>query len=240
MAKRPGFQFRTSRAKMPKLNITVSSSSQVPSDMPSTQRGPAVAVPLPQQSEDMWPDDDDDELIMLASQAAEKVDAVAEMVFSETLGDKLNYDKFRKEVQSSTQLNKPTNELNDFMCVDEDVFADIPEYNVAPKPVSKPKPKPPANGVSDEVFAKPSTSLAVRNLQKAENLAPAPSTSSAATNHQQMEHTKIAAQNTFLSNKMRDQKKEIENLKEALAKVKETCQTKEGEVAEWSRGVPGD
>lgn len=246
MAKRPVFQYRMPRAKMPKLNITISSSQQGPSNMlPPQRQQDAPTVVHPQQSEDMWPDDDDDELIMLASQAAEKVEAHAEIVLSEAMGDKLNYDNFRREVQASTQLSGPSNMLDDFMCVDENVFADIPECDIAPKTVAQPKPKPaPTTAVTEnerglrspatvngrkDTFAVPSTSAAAKNPQPVGELPAATSTSAAVTKNQ-IENAKITAQNTFLSNRMRDQKKEIENLKETLAKLNEKCQTKEGEV----------
>lgn len=159
----------------------------------------------------MWPDDEDEEMILLASQAVEKVDAHAEMVLTQAMGSNLNYDKFRLEVQSTTQLTKTNNVLDAFLGDDdEEVFAEIPDCDIAPKPVAQPHKKPPAPLVSEDMFSEPSTA--------------------AAQNHQKMENAKIAAQNTFLSSRMRDQKKEIENLKEALAKLNEKCQTKEGEV----------
>lgn len=182
--------------------------------MSPPQRERVAPIDLPQPSEDMWPDDDDDELILLASQAAEKVEANAEIVLTQAMGSNPNYDRFRMEVQSSTQLSKPNNVLDDFMGLDEDVFAEIPDVDIDPKTVTKPKEKPPAPKVSEDIFATPSTSAAAKN-------------------HQKMENAKIAAQNTFLSNRLRDQKKEIENLKEALAKMNERCQTKEGEVIDF-------
>lgn len=209
MAKRAVFQYRMPRAKMPKLNITISSSQQGPSNMlPPPQRERDAPVAQPSQVPDMWPDDDDDELIMLASQAAEKVEANAEIVLSQAMGSNLNYENFRMEVQSSTQLTKPNSVMDDFMCVDEELFAGILECDIAPKPVAKPT----VPIVSEDIFAEPSTSTAVKN------------------NHQQMENAKVAAQNKFLSAKLRDQKKDNENLKDALNKINEKCQTKEGEV----------
>lgn len=175
---------------------------------PPQQRERDAPVAQASQVPDMWPDDDDDELIMLASQAAEKVEANAEIVLSQAMGTNLNYENFRSEVQSSTQLTKANSIVDDFMCVDEELFAGIPECDIAPKPVAK----PPAPIVSEDIFAEPSTSTAVKN------------------NHQQMENAKVAAQNKFLSTKLRDQKKDNENLKDALNKINEKCQTKEGEV----------
>lgn len=210
MAKRSAFQYRMPRAKLPKLNITISSSQHGPSNVMEPQGARVVPIAQPQQSEDMWPEDDDDELILLASQAAEKVEANVETVLSQSMSTNLNYEKFRLGAQSSTQLNKTSAGLDDFMCVDDDIFGEIPECDIAPKVVAKPQAKPAAPLLSDDLFATPSTSVAAQNRQKIEN-------------------TKIA-QNTYFSKKMRDQKKEIENLKDALAKINEKCQTKEGEV----------
>lgn len=211
MAKRSAFQYRMPRAKLPKLNITISSSQQGPSNATAAQGSRVAPIAQPQQSEDMWPEDDDDELILLASQAAEKVEANAETVLSQAMSANFNYEKFRLGAQSSTQLNKTSDGVDDIMCVDDDIFGEIPECDIAPKAVAEPKEKPAPPLVSEDLFATPSTSVAAQNRQKIEN-------------------AKIAAQNTYFSKKMRDQKKEIENLKDALAKTNEKCQTKEGEV----------
>lgn len=217
MAKRSAFHYRAPRAKMPRLNITIQSNDQETSNGLGTQRErvAAIARPQPIQSEDMWPDDDDDELVMLASQAAEKVEKRAE-ILSQAISTSLNYDQFRLGPHSSTQMAKPNNDVDDIMCVDEEIFAGIPDCDIMPAPVvAPPKEKPPV--VSKPPAPVPSTSAAMN-------------AATVASNHQKIENAKISAQNTFFSNKMRDQKKEIESLKEALAKLNDKCQTKEGEV----------
>lgn len=137
MSKRPGFQYRQPRSKMPKLNITISSSqrSQVagPSRINNVQQ-----TEVQQHQEDMWGDDDDEEYIMLASQVVEKLDANAELIISQsmnTLDADLSYRRFQRDVRTSTQHQSSImSEFdNDF---GEDILAIVPD--VVSKPVAKP------------------------------------------------------------------------------------------------------
>lgn len=214
MAKRSGFQYRPPRSKKPKLNLTRN------------------GTPPPQHNID-WGDDEDEEFIMLASQAAEKVEANAEMVLSQAMhmnNTTLNYDNFRRNASSSTQIRRPMSVIDEFM-QDDDLFAEIPDDVVAatqpPKPASTllppPLPPPPASvpQQSEDLFSASMSSAAVIAVPQSQQ--------------QRVENAKMTAQNTYLSNRVRDQKREIESLKEALAKLNEKCQTKEGEVNQFDR-----
>lgn len=229
MAKRQAFQYRAPRAKVPKLDITTSSRQwnpiPGPSKPPDHNRMTATShqAKQPQQSEDMW-GDEDAEFIMLASQAVEKVDAHAEQVISQAMNlheIDISYGRFRREVEASTQMNKPlavNDIMNDFMCSndDEDLFAKLPDYQpvatISKSPIAIPTVNENASE-RDDVFEMPANQHRITKQ-----------------NQQKVEKAKIEAQTTFLSNKLRDQKREIENLKENLMKINEKCQTKEGEV----------
>lgn len=233
MSKRPGFQYRMPRAKMPKLNITISSSQKGPaasvSNMPSN-RDYARVPPLapPPESADLW-GDDDDELVMLASQVAEQVEAHAEQVLTQAMDfqeSSITFERFRKEVDASTQLPKADDLINEFLCDndDEDLFADVPDFNNVPA-------QPVRASTSKESDRRQSTS---RATIEREPILPKPATevreSEPTQANDKIESTRMEIRATFLSNKLRDQKKEIENLKDNLNDINEKCQTKEGEV----------
>lgn len=209
MSKRTAFRFRESanRAKMPKLDISITSSQSLPSNQ---FRAPA---PLkPPTSNNIWGDDEDDEeFIMLASQAAEKVEAHAESVITQAMnfhGDlDMSYGRFRNEVEASTQLTFPPQKdvINDFMRDDdEDIFSHIPDYPNVPD------------------VQTPSTSKQPENSARADK--------AKEEAQKRLENAKKEAQTTALTKRLQEAKKEIENLREALSKTTEKCQIKEGEV----------
>lgn len=237
MSKRTGFQFRQPRAKMPKLDITISSSQLAPVPGPSTSRPNQIVMtssskPSP-ESMDMW-GDDDDELIMLASQAAEKVEANAQQVLSQSMSiHDISYGKFRREVDASTQIKRPFENdalMEEFMFLndDEDVFSKLPDFTEAP-------PKNPSPETNEfDLFADPFKNINNKITNKENAKQPVDAVDASFRDMQKKaEKAKAEAQTTFLSNKLRDQKKEIENLKESLTKINDKCQTKEGEVCSY-------
>lgn len=193
MTKRSGLQCRQSKAKMPRLDITISSSQRVAAG-PSRINSTHMQQPKQIQQEDMWGDDDDEEYIMLASQVVDKVDANAEMIISQSMNIRdadLSYGRFKYDVKASTQ-----NQLALEMPHDEhdDILLSVPEVMIIDKANSGPQ---------------------------------ASHTKSANSTEQ----AKLEAHRIILAEKLKSQKREIENLKETLNKVNEKCQTKEGEVS---------
>lgn len=77
LAKRSVFQYRSARVKMPKLNITISSSQQGPSNVLPTQCERVASIVLPEQLEDLWPDS----LFPLAS-ANSTITSIGKFMFS--------------------------------------------------------------------------------------------------------------------------------------------------------------
>lgn len=231
MSKRPGFQYRMPRAKMPKLSITVSSSqrSQIPSTSAVHRHQPNqnyARIPqpeMPKESVDLW-GDEDDELVMLASQVAEKVEANAEQVLTQAMGfhnASINFEKFRKEVQASTQLPEEDDFVNEFHCDTDDVilFADLPEIDeIAVQPIrpstSKEKSKRPTIEIDRKKSNEGVSVTAKTSMQQKSN----------------SETSKLQICTTFYSNQMRDHKKDMEALQENFSKMNEKLQTKEGEV----------
>lgn len=201
MAKRLGFQYRQPRSKMPKLDITISSSQRSVIAGPSRINTVQQSEPQIQQEEkiedDMW-GDDDEEYIMLASQAVEKLDANAEMIISQSMNIRdidLSYGRFQRDVRSSTQ-HPYCNEFENDNC--EDILANVPDVivNNVMQPVAHTSQIPISNGAECKDTAK----------------------------------TKMEVHQTYLTEKMKTQKREIENLQETLNKLSEKCQIKEGEV----------
>lgn len=193
MTKRSGLQCKQSKAKMPRLDITVSSSQRAAAG-PSRINSTHMQQPKQIQQEDMWGDDDDEEYIMLASQVVDRVDANAEMIISQSMKIRdtdLSYGIFQYDVETSTQ-----HQLALEMQPDErdDILLNFPEVMIIDK----------ANA----------------GIQ-----------ASHTTSANNTEQTKLEAHRTILTENLKTQKREIENLKETLNKVNEKCQTKEGEVS---------
>lgn len=199
MAKRPGFQYRQPRSKMPKLDITISSSQRNVIAGPSRMQQPEAQI----QQDDMW-GDDDEEYIMLASQVVEKLDANAEMIISQSMNIRdadLSYGRFQRNVRASTQHQSPI--LDDFGNDNvEDILANVPDV------ITNNVVKPTAATTSHRASNQNSQANEIKNSEK----------------------TKMEVHQTYLTEKMKTQKKEIENLKETLNKLNEKCQIKEGEV----------
>lgn len=160
--------------------------------------------------DELWGGDDDEEFILLASQAAEKIEANAEnFIVSQAMNFDLSYGQFQKEVQASTQL--------DDIFDNDDIFSNIPD---------------------DAWQAGPSTSKPTTNRNDGPATfkvpgAAATSAALAARHDEETRQTQLAkneAQQSFFTEKIKAQKKELENLRETLNKVTEKCETKEGEV----------
>lgn len=193
MTKRSGLQCRQLKAKMPRLDITISSSQRGAAG-PSRNNSTHMQQPNEILQEDMWGDDDDEEYIMLASQVVDKVDANAEMIISQSMNIRdadLSYGVFQYGVKASTQ-HEPAFEMQH----DErdEILLNIPEVMIIDKANSGPQ---------------------ASHITSADNT----------------EQAKLEAHRTILAEKLKTQKREIENLKETLNKVNEKCQTKEGEVS---------
>lgn len=140
MTKRSGIlQCRQSKAKMPRLDVTISSSQRVaagPSRINSTMH---MQQPKQIQQENMWGDDDDEEYIMLASQVVDEVDANAEMIISQSMNIRdadLSYGRFQYDVEASTQ-QRPALEMQNGEC--DDILLDVPEVMIIDKANSGPQ-----------------------------------------------------------------------------------------------------
>lgn len=215
-----GFQFRQPRAKMPKLDITISSSQRIANAGPSTsQQARDVAM-----IEDAWCEDEEDEIFVLASQAVEQVQANAAVVISQAMNSAdhdITYNRFRQNVRPvhSTQINDNPMDVFDN---DEDIFSNVPDF------------------VSNTV--QPSTENRENNGQVAQQN----NNNNNQNNHQQSSQNNVAGpssdntgarnqmekiQNEYYGEKIKTQKKEIDQLKETLNKMNQRCTTKEGETS---------
>lgn len=211
-----GFQFRQPRSKMPKLDITISSSQRIVAAGPSNMNQQRVEQPA--QSEDAWGEDDEDELLILASQAVEQVEANAAVIISQSMNNHdMSYIRFRQDVRTaqSTQLN-PIDEFDN----DEDIFSSVPDFVVNP---AQPAPS---------VENKENKAQHAINHQNAQNQ---PSTSAAyvprVTSDDKTREKKEKVQNEYYADQLKQKTKQIQTLKESLNKVNQKCTTKEGEAS---------
>lgn len=228
MAKRSGFQYRQPRSKMPRLDVTVSSSQGPSSRLSTTNAGPSHVMRdmtnrnneergRAPESEELWgADDDDDEFILLASQAAEKIEANAQMVISQAMNctnmdSEISYSQFRNEARSSTQLNQYAVDEFD----NDDLFSNIPDELCASKPTTSTA----ASGGDAANFKVPAAPVS------------GPVAGGAADDQaRKMEQAKNEAQQSYFTEKIKTQKRELDNLRETLNKLSERFQIKEGEV----------
>ncbi|XP_055300952.1 uncharacterized protein LOC129567734 [Sitodiplosis mosellana] len=218
MSKRMGFQFRQPRSKMPKLDITISSSQRIVAAGPSNMNHPP-RTDAPAPSEDAW-GEDDDEFFVLASQAAEQVEANAAVVISQSMNNRdhdMSYIRFRKDVRTaqSTQLNHIDEFDND-----EDLFSNVPDF--IPNPVQAAVPS---------VVNKENNGQVAHNHQNATANQPSTSTANRMSSDDKAREQKEKIQTEFFAEKIKAQKKQIETLRETLNKVNQKCTTKEGEAS---------
>lgn len=226
MSKRIGFQFRQPRAKMPKLDITISSSQRIASTGPSTSQQARDAAMI----EDAWCEDEEDEIFVLASQAVEQVQANAAVVISQAMNSQaahssthdFSYNHFRQNVRTvhSTQINDDPMDV--FGNDEEDIFSNVPDFvsnNVQPPAGNKDNNGQVAqqNHANNQQQQQPQSSQNNVGGHASEN----------ASVRNQME--KI--QTEYYGEKIKVQKKEIEQLKETLNKLNQRCTTKEGEAS---------
>lgn len=215
MSKRIGFQFRQPRSKMPKLDITISSSQRIAIAGPSTSQH---QPPPPSSSqdvavEDAWCEDEEDEIFVLASQAVEQVQANAAVVISQAMNSAhhdITYNRFRQNVRAvqSTQIDE--------FDQDEDLFSNVPDFDSNNVPTST------ENKVTIEQVAQNNHQ---HHQNSQHNVRPASENNGAVRGH------KEKIQNEFYAEKLKAQKKEIEQLKETLNKINQRCTTKEGEAS---------
>lgn len=222
-----GFQYRQPRSKMPKLDITIASSQRI------TIAGPSTS----QQSRDMgmvedaWCEDEEDEIFVLASQAVEQVQANAAVVISQAMNatdHDITYNRFRQNVRPvhSTQINDNPMDIFDN---DEDIFSNVPDFvsNVVKASTedkennSQPIPQQNINNNQPQPQPHPQP-----HHQSSQNNVAGPSSENTGARNQ-ME--KI--QNEYYGERIKAQKKEIEQLKETLNKLNQRCTTKEGEAS---------
>lgn len=209
MSKR-GFQFRHPRSKMPKLDITISSSQRMAAG-PSNMNQPRDVVPETPAHGDADDWSDEEEFFVLSSQAADLVHTNASVVISQSMNNLTNHDmsytRFRQEVRTvhSTQFN-PINEFDN----DDDLFSNIDE------PISNAVQLPP---IAENVQANG------QHAKNQQNNDQRPTTSNANKIKEQSE--KMQCQ--YYAEKIKAQKKQIETLRETLNKVNQKCTTKEGE-----------
>lgn len=210
MSKRMGFQFRQPRSKMPKLDITISSSQRISVAGPSNMNQPRESMETPAHADDGWGDDEEDEIFVLASQAVEQVQANAAVVISQAMNNTVDvsYSRFRQNVRPvhSTQFNAIDEFDND-----EDLFSNVPDY--IPNAV-----QPPLTIENKE-----------NNAQSTVNQSNQNSARMSSENKAKEQKEKI--QNEYYAEKVKAQKKQIEQLKETLNKLNQKCTTKEGEAS---------
>lgn len=209
-----GFQFRQPRSKMPKLDITISSSQRTVTSGPSNMNQQNKPAEAPAQSEDVWCDDDDDDdaLLVLASQVADDFQAKAAAVISQSMNicdPDTSYNRFRQDVRPvhSTQMN-----AFDEFDNDEDIFSKVPDF------------------VPNADRPGPSTENKENNGQNVQNHPTGPSDVRVSSNIAAREQ-KEKIQNEYLAEKNKAMKKQIENLQAQLSKMNQRCTTKEGEAS---------
>lgn len=213
MSKRTGFQFRQPRSKMPKLDITISSSQRNPVAGTSNMNQQRPAPDIPTQPEDAWGEDEEDEFLILASQAVEQVQANAAVVISQSMNIRdhdMSYTNFRQNARApqSTQLHQIDEFDND-----DDLFSNVPD--IFPNLI-----QPPTIATENRV-----NDFQIPQSQIKQNNSRVSSDSNKAREH------KEKIQNDYFNEKIKAQKKQIETLKETLNKVNQKCTTKEGEAS---------
>lgn len=205
-----GFQFRQPRSKMPKLDITISSSQRTTVAGPSNMNQQRVIPETPSvQSDDPWCEDDDDEFFVLASQKADEVQAQAAALISQPMhlcDPDTSYTRFRQDVRPvhSTQLNH----IDEFD-MDEDIFSNVPDFVPSAQQPGTSTENKENNG---------------RTAQTCQN--DVRSTSDLAAKEQ-----KEKIQNEYFAEKNKALKKQIDSLQGQLSKVNQKCTTKEGEAS---------
>lgn len=209
MSKRMGFQYRQPRPKMPKLDITISSSQRVVAAGPSNMNQQKVLPDAPAQNEDAWCDeDDDDEIFVLASQVADQFQANAAALISQSMNNicdpDTSYLRFRQDVRPvhSTQFNA----IDEFD-KDEDIFSNLPDFGTnAPQPGTSTENKENNGHQNAHIAARVSADTAAKEQKE-----------------------KI--QNEYFAEKNKALKKQIDTLQGQLNKVNQKCTTKEGEAS---------
>lgn len=211
-----GFQFRQPRPKMPKLDITISSSQRIAGPSTSQQSRDVAMV------EDAWCEDEEDEIFVLASQAVEQVQANAAVVISQAMNSTadhdITYNRFRQNVQTvhSTQING--NPMDVFDNDEEDIFSNVPDFvsnTVQPSTENK------ENNKGQMVQQNNN-----QHHQNSQDNVAGPSTANTAVRNQMEKiHTE------YYGERIKSQKKEIEQLKDTLNKLNQRCTTKEGEAS---------
>lgn len=209
-----GFQFRQPRSKMPKLDITISSSQRIAVAGPSNLNQQRESTEAPAQSEDAWYEDEEDEIFVLASQAVEQVQANAAVVISQamnTTDHDISYNRFRQNARTaqSTQLI-PFDDFDN----NEDIFSNVPDF--IPNTVQPPQ----VTNHRENNGQMPSNPVVSQNLVRV------PSDTSIKTRNE-----KEKIQNQYYAEKLKAQKKQIEQMKETLSKLNQKCTTKEGEAS---------
>lgn len=209
MTKRSGFQFKKPRPKIPKLDIQIhSSQTYVASQtVASQQNAPAHRLAAPRQpapeSDDMWGDEDDSDFIMLASQVADRVEERFDVVLSQSLNFSVGNDLSYGLFQREVDASTQLRMPIKNTEINDLMSGDEEDFLNIPMPEKA--------GDIDKTL-QPSTS---NNNQKNDAL----------------KNAQIEAQATYLQTKIREQKKQIETLKESLTKSSEKCQQKEGEAS---------
>lgn len=230
MSKRIGFQFRQPRAKMPKLDITISSSQRIASTGPSTSQQARDAAMI----EDAWCEDEEDEIFVLASQAVEQVQANAAVVISQAMNSQaahssthdFSYNHFRQNVRTvhSTQINDDPMDV--FGNDEEDIFSNVPDFvsnNVQPPTENKENNRQVAqqNHANNHHQQQPQ-----QQQQNSQN-----NVGGHASENNSVRNQMEKIQTEYYGEKIKAQKKEIEQLKETLNKLNQRCTTKEGEAS---------
>lgn len=277
--KRPGnnFQYIQPKKKEPRLDISiVSSASSITSKsnfnqplarVPYKKYAPAplhelvpkikptasVAAAQPPKainSVDMWGDDDDDEIIMLASQVADRVQTFGQDILVNSMDVSFRRFSSDKKNAQSTQKPEPTKIVDDYMkafLADEDelVFSDIDQQYID-KHIDNNSNSIQLAQSNFRDFAIPGPSRQVQipeingntclgkpNLKRSATSSDTiiiPTTLKRNENIQKNISTTMEKQLKFLSKQLEDNKKILERMQQDNAKLTEKCQTKDGEV----------
>lgn len=210
---------------MPKLDMTNEPSqslfgnqtTRIPNSQSTTNRPPVQqsqarqVVPPPPvrhqviETENLW-DEEDEEVFMVASQVLDaQPDSVISQAMNFTSVNELTFNHFRREVEASTQLSAPQtnhNDIDDFMRSDDD----------------------------EDIFTKlPDFSNLNQPKAQVVDVPAVVERQDDDVNRKKMAQRE--AQTKFLQNRIREQRKEIDRLKDNNTKTSDRCIQKEGEAS---------
>lgn len=179
---------------------------------PSNLNQPRESAEPAASSDDAWYEDEEDEIFVLASQAVEQVQANAAVVISQamnTTDHDISYNRFRQNARTAQST-----QMNHFDICSEDIFSNVPDF--IPNAVRPPQ---------ETTNHKENNGQMASSQHSSQHFARVPSDPSIKTREKEQ------IQNKYYAEKLKAQKKQIEQLKETLNKLNQKCTTKEGEAS---------